>query len=158
EEAGEGRHPDEDVHFALAAEIGEAAMQALPHALVTVELLFRVLDANKCPKNGDKTEGIEKKVSGHAEEGHGVSAQSGTEDTRGIELRRVESDGVGEVFTLDELRHQRLVAGGVHGHGHSVAEGDGGHSPDRDLLKPGKTGEQEGQQHHYGLGDEQETA
>ena len=158
EEAGEGGHPDEDVHLAIAAQVGEAAVEALPHALVTVEIFFGVLDADEAPRDGEEAEAVEEEVAGHAEEGHGVSAQGGAEDARGVELRGVERDGVGEVFALDELGHEGLVAGRVHGHRYAVAEGDGGDSPDGDVVKECEARENECQHHHDGLGDEEQAA
>ncbi len=70
----------------------------------------------------------------------------------------VESNGVGQVFALDQPRHQSLVAGLVHGHGRSIEEGDQGNFPHRNDLGPGQGGKKKGQDHHDGLGNKQQPA
>jgi hypothetical protein len=125
---------------------------------VPVKVFFGILDAEKRPDDGEEAEPVEEEVAGHAEDGHGVSAQRWAKDARGVELRGVEGDGVGEVFALHELWHEGLVAGRVHGHRHARAEGYCGDSPHRNVLEECQAGEQERQQHHDGLRDEEQAA
>src|SRR4051794_9278738 len=66
-----------------------------------------VSDAGERDEHGEKAESVEKEISGHAEERHGKAAKRWTEHARHIELRRVERDGVGEIFSRHKLRHQR---------------------------------------------------
>ena len=135
EEACDCCHPDEHIHLPVAAQIGEAAVQALPHTLVAAQLLFGIVDANQRPQHGEKADAVEKEVSGHAEERHGIAAQRWPQDARHVELRGVERDGIGEVFALHQPRHQSLVAWRIHRHGHAVAESDGRDAPDGDQVE-----------------------
>ena len=42
-----------------------------------------------------------------------LSADSGPDQTREVELRRIQGDGVGQVFFGNQPRHQRLLAGRI---------------------------------------------
>src|ERR1041385_1158425 len=68
-----------------------------------------VSDADKGDQHGEKAESVEEEISGHADERHGKAAQSWSEHARHVELRGVERDGVGEVFSRHKSRHQRLI-------------------------------------------------
>ena len=69
-----------------------------------------IADASERDEHGEEAESVEKEISGHAEDRHGKAAERWPEHARHIELRGVERDGVGEVFSRHKLRHQRLVA------------------------------------------------
>jgi hypothetical protein len=95
EETEHGRHPDEDEHLRVAAQVTEPLAQAEKEAGVTAGLLLRVADAHEREEYREKTESIEEEVAGHAEDGHGVSAECGAENAGEVELSGVEGDGVG---------------------------------------------------------------
>ena len=65
---------------------------------------------------------MRKKFPATPNESHGEAAEGGAKHARHIELRRVERDGVGEIFSRDELRHQRLISWRVERHGNAGAK------------------------------------
>src|SRR4051812_10739032 len=70
---------------------------------------LNVSNASERDEHGEEAESVEKEISGHAEDGHGKAAQRWPQHARHIELRRIECDGVGEIFSRHKLRHQRLI-------------------------------------------------
>src|ERR1700739_1544457 len=89
EKACEGRHPDHDVHLTIAAQIGKAALQAVPHALVEAELLLGIFDVHQRPKHCKEADAVEKEVPCHTEQDHGIAAERRPENARNVELRGV---------------------------------------------------------------------
>jgi hypothetical protein len=73
-------------------------------------------------------------------------------------LRRVERDGVGEVFSRNKLRHQRLIRGRVERHGDAGAKREKNNLIDVDDFEIRQRGHDESKRHHGGLRDHEHLA
>ena len=94
----------------MLEDVSEALLQLLPEVAFRRRRGGGISDACERDQDGKETESVEKEVSGHAEQSHGEATERRTKHARHIKLRRVERDGVGEVFSRDKLRHQRLIS------------------------------------------------
>src|SRR5579864_5384117 len=74
---------------------------------------LNISNASERDEHREEAESVEKEISSHADDGHGKAAERWPQDARHIELRRIERDGVGEVFSRHKLRHQRLIGGRI---------------------------------------------
>ena len=71
------------------------------------------MDFSQNKNHRQKADAIQKKICGDVQPGHNESADSGPDQTREVELRRIQGDGVGQVFFGNQPRHQRLLAGRI---------------------------------------------
>lgn len=115
QQAADGDQQNERGHLRVAEDISEALLHLFPqmYFLRRAGLRLPVTEARKRDEHGKKAQAVQKEIAALADQGHGESAERRPDDARHIELRGIERDAVGEVFTRQELRHQRLVAGRV---------------------------------------------
>src|SRR5882724_12867855 len=108
----------------MPEEISEALFQLFPETAFLRQNGLGVADASQRNEDSKKAESVEKEISRHAEERHGKAAQRRAKNARHIELRGVECDRVGKVFSRHKLRHQSLVRGRIERHGDAGSERD----------------------------------
>ena len=102
--------------------------------------------------DGEEAGGVQIEAAGHADGGDQHAADGGTDDAGGVEVGRVEGDGVRQVVAPDEFDDEGLAGGVVEGVGDAE---DGGQDVDvQELDAPAgdEDGEDEGLHGHDRFG------
>ena len=106
--------------------------------------------------HGDVADGVGCKAPAFADFRDQDSGDGGANDARAIEHRRVESDGVHQVFLADHVDQEGLASGDVEGVDHAEQSGKDKDVRDLDAVGQGEPGEDSGEDHGSDLGGDDE--
>src|SRR3979409_2426798 len=106
----------------MPEDISKTLLQFFPEAAFLRSSGLSVANASERHQHGEEAESVEKEISGLAEERHGKTAQRGAKNARHVELRRVERNSIGEIFSRNKLRHQGLIRRSIERHGDAGAQ------------------------------------
>ena len=105
-----------------------------------------------------KAEAVDQETGAFADHRQQQAGHRRAHHARRVEYRRVERDGVDQIFLAGHLDHQRLAAGHVEGVDHAQQAGEREHVPDLHAAGEGEGRQREGLQHRQGLSDDDHLA
>ena len=108
--------------------------------------------------DGEEAHRIDGEGGPDAERGDGQTGERRADDAGAVEHGRVEGDRVADVLAPDELDRERLADRHVDGVGDPEQEGQHEDHPDLDDVGEDEDGQDRGEDHHRGLGRDQDAS
>ena len=94
--------------------------------------------------HGDVADAVDKEAPAFADRRHRDARYRGSDHARGVEHRRVEGNGVDQVFLADHIHDERLARGNVEGVDYAEKSGEHEHVPDADGVSQGEERQRKG--------------